>query len=475
MLHSPAPILHRSRSERCSSPFAGSMTSSCGLDILPLMSPSQSTEDIFRTIMKVRKNWKIMKGDTKPVWPPYLEATMLKGLQEYEPVSREAQLLGRFPKRSRFISQYIYRQTGRYRSSKQISSRLQQLRDTSEGRELIDSLTQGYLARRESGSSQRLSPHNQIFEAKSKPPFSTSDNSYTSSSAGSPISSAKYSPVMPSSKQNHLPDTRPLVYIDILPEPSLFSSSSSSSLCAPSASPYQSPQGIAASHPSSNAPRRMRDIDPTATFVSPSAVIGKSSYIVLLDGAPIHSEDTKLECVGPYLTGSSGDGLLLHTTTLVPKYWETLCKSPDPTVYTIIQDVYSAPDSETSTRSSGRPHLVPIFSATYHFRYPVSVCTPPSSMSPHFAYQANSSFLANNTHASPDLLYRMSPSLSDQWWLQSHECNTQNQLDEPFILDLNLDEFSFDDFIHDLPEATSKEMIAQSSSSLPKDIRNYIM
>jgi transcriptional enhancer factor len=72
----------------------------------------------------------------------------------------------------------------------------------------------------------------------------------------------------------------------------------------------------------------MRDIDPTVTFVSPSAVIGKSSYIVLLDGAPIHSEDTKLECVGPYFANSSTDGPLLYGTPLVPKYWETLCKSP---------------------------------------------------------------------------------------------------------------------------------------------------
>jgi hypothetical protein len=75
----------------------------------------------------------------------------------------------------------------------------------------------------------------------------------------------------------------------------------------------------------------MKDIDPTVTFVSPTVVIGKSSYIVLLDGAPIHSEDTKLECIGPYPTGAvnpSNDGPLLYSTTLVPKFWDTLCKSP---------------------------------------------------------------------------------------------------------------------------------------------------
>jgi len=58
------------------------------------------------------------------------------GLQEYGPVhSREAHILSRFPQRNQFISDYIYRKTGKYRSSKQIGSRLQQFKDTSEGRE----------------------------------------------------------------------------------------------------------------------------------------------------------------------------------------------------------------------------------------------------------------------------------------------------------------------------------------------------
>ncbi|KAG1738188.1 hypothetical protein EDB19DRAFT_1636502 [Suillus lakei] len=259
------------------------------------------------------------------------------GLHEYKPVdSRETQILGRFPMRNRFISEYIYHKTGKHRSSKQIGSRLQQFRDTSEGRELIDSLTRCYLSTRsEVGSSRRFSPHNHVFEGESMPPLyylsvdsSGSDTSSTSSSASSPTSSAEYTynPAMPSSRQKHPSDTRTPVHIDILPEASSFSSSSSRSH-APSSS-YKPPQGVTASQPSSNTPRRMRDIDPTVTFVSPSAVIGKSSYIVLLDGAPIHSEDTKLECVGPYFTGSSGDGPLLYSTALVPKYWETLCKSP---------------------------------------------------------------------------------------------------------------------------------------------------
>ncbi|OJA17332.1 hypothetical protein AZE42_05915 [Rhizopogon vesiculosus] len=420
------------------------------------------------------------------------------GLQEYEPVdSRETRILGRFPMRNRFISEYIFRTTGKYRSSKQIGSRLQQLRDTSEGRELIDSLTRCYLTRSEAGSSRTFSPHHHVFGGPSSSPSLSSiscdslpsDDSSTSSSTDSPASSAQYSPIMPSSKHNQLPDSRTPVYIDILPEPSSWSNSSSSRPCAPSSS-YRSPQGAATSHSSSNMPRRMRDIDSTVTFVSPSAVTGKSSYIVLLDGAPIHSEDTKLECVGPYPTGSinpSSDGPLLYSTTLVPKFWETLCKSPDPTVYTIIQDVYRAPDPAPLARYPSRPRPVLIFSAIYHFRYPVSVRTPPSSMPPHLAYQATSP-LPNNAHAYSDSLnpirslpfqnYRTTSGFSDQGRFQLHDA--QNRLDEPFVLDVGLGDFSIDDYMVDIPDSSelhSKEMLVQSSSSssFPKDIRNYIM
>ncbi|KAG0707091.1 hypothetical protein DFH29DRAFT_797357 [Suillus ampliporus] len=299
---------------------------------------------------------------------------------------------------------------------------------------------------------------------------------------------------MPSSKHNRqLPDTRTPVYIDILPESSSRSSSSSSRSCSPS-SPYESPQCDTAFQPSSSTPRRMRDIDPTVTFVSPSGVIGKSSYIILLDGAPIHSEDTKLDCIGPYFTDSinpSDDGPLLYSTALVPKYWEILCKSPDPTMYSIIQEVYRAPDPPAASpaRSSGRPRPVLIFSATYHFRYPVPVCTPPSSVAPHSTYQANSPITAHNTHTYSDLIdpicpqnHPFFPSLeSDQEAF--HEYSTQNQLYEQFVLnvslgDFSLDDFSIDDFImniHDSSEATSKEMMAHSSfSSFPKDICNYV-
>lgn len=57
------------------------------------------------------------------------------GLENYQPDdSRETRLLGRFPMRNRFISDWIFEKTGKRRTAKQVGSRLQQLRDTCSGK-----------------------------------------------------------------------------------------------------------------------------------------------------------------------------------------------------------------------------------------------------------------------------------------------------------------------------------------------------
>lgn len=57
------------------------------------------------------------------------------GLENYQPDdSRETRLLGRFPLRNRFISEWIFQKTGKRRTAKQVGSRLQQLRDTCRGK-----------------------------------------------------------------------------------------------------------------------------------------------------------------------------------------------------------------------------------------------------------------------------------------------------------------------------------------------------
>ena len=54
-------------------------------------------------------------------------------LERYQPEivgSKSDSILGRFPMRNRFISDYIFETTGKRRTPKQVGSRLQQLRDT---------------------------------------------------------------------------------------------------------------------------------------------------------------------------------------------------------------------------------------------------------------------------------------------------------------------------------------------------------
>jgi len=72
--------------------------------------------------------------------------------------------------------------------------------------------------------------------------------------------------------------------------------------------------------------------------------------------------------------GQGAEQQLLYGTTLVPKFWHEIRDSPDPTQYSIIQDVHRI------DAASGAPHglsrrrrSVLVFSAIYHFRYPNSV------------------------------------------------------------------------------------------------------
>ncbi len=64
-----------------------------------------------------------------------LNSSSTLGLENYQPDdSRETRLLGRFPMRNRFISDWIFEKTGKRRTAKQVGSRLQQLRDTCGGK-----------------------------------------------------------------------------------------------------------------------------------------------------------------------------------------------------------------------------------------------------------------------------------------------------------------------------------------------------
>ncbi|KAI9573174.1 hypothetical protein HD554DRAFT_2059548 [Boletus coccyginus] len=425
-----------------------------------------SVNDILQIILRSRKTWKTLKGKSEAVWPPYLEATMLKALQDYEPAdSRETRILGRYPRRNRFISDYIHSTTGKYRSAKQVGSRLQQLRDTPEGRKLIDVLTRCYHPRMDTGTCNARQPT--TWDSSPSPSVSTisCDSSSTSSSSASLVSSLA-SPVTPTSPTMHrFPAPKPRqpaeprmpVYIDILPQLPHLSSTGY---------PHSSSSTSSSNPRPSDAARYICNIDPTVTFVSPSPVNGKSSYIVLLDGAPVHSEDTALEYVGPYLNFSSsaarapGDQPVLYNTALVPKYWGVLCKAPDPTLYTIVQDVYRAPDPVPNQDYTRRPRPVRIFSAIYHFQYCSSagsgssygqpltnVSSSGSSVTSAFGDQALPGFMQMNPTRAASSSMPPSHTVPASEGLRTPSEVDQNLFGSPFMLDVNFEQFVFDDFV----------------------------
>ncbi|KAH8101096.1 kinase-like domain-containing protein [Cristinia sonorae] len=91
----------------------------------------QFIADNLHLIVSGRKCWRVVKGPRAVVWPPELEAALVKGLELYKPSeSHSKRTIGRFPMRNKFISDYIFQGTGKRRSPKQVGSRLQILRDT---------------------------------------------------------------------------------------------------------------------------------------------------------------------------------------------------------------------------------------------------------------------------------------------------------------------------------------------------------
>ncbi|KAG6849607.1 hypothetical protein H0H93_006964 [Arthromyces matolae] len=299
---------------------------------LPAVS-SAATQDVFQDIVKGRKSWKTLRGG-EIVWPPELEAALLEGLASYQPDdSRETRLLGRFPMRNRFISDYIFNKTGTRRTAKQVGSRLQQLRDTCGGKKLMKLLSPCRpLGRaRYNNSCRSWSDSESSSDDSFSTPSTPTDASTNFSSAASSISH------------------RTIISIDILPQGQLASSP------LPTHCEWQCSADVL--RPSSS-PRPFHTIDPTITFVGPSAVSAQSSFTVFAEGVTVFSESMPLTATGP--APERVDGALLYSTPIVPGFWSKIAESPDPTRFTIVQDVISTSSDAQSV----------IFSAMFKFTYP---------------------------------------------------------------------------------------------------------
>ncbi|KAJ7624069.1 hypothetical protein DFH06DRAFT_1142624 [Mycena polygramma] len=224
-----------------------------------------------------------------------------QSLENYHPDdSRETRMLGRFPRRNHFISEYIFQKTGKRRSNKQVGSRIQQLRESNAGEKLLN----------------LLSPIR-----KTAPSPSTSRR----------IAETSYKPSV----------SRTVVAIEILPPRSTYDQS-----------PWASVGDVI--YPADH-PRPLESINPTVAFISPSLIMSYSLFRVYSGGLIIHAETASLELEMDGAPQTSG---FLYHTTLVPKYWQKILDSPDPTRYTISQEVLKECDSSV------------LFAATFKFCYP---------------------------------------------------------------------------------------------------------
>ncbi|KAF7360670.1 TEA domain-containing protein [Mycena venus] len=278
-----------------------------------------ATQDVLKSVLRARKTWKTSR-EGEAVWPLDLEAALLEGLKKYQPDDcRETRMLGRFPGRNRFISDYVFDKTGKWRSPKQVGSRLQQLRESCGGTQLLDLLC----------------------------PFRNSP--FSASSEG--VDSTLNSPISP-----HFPTCpHTIIYIDILPNGSTSGAHSSRN-----PSPCSDSWNIIYA---SNHPRRLESINPTVCFAASSLVYAYSRFTVYSEELILHTETVPLM---PTVDGASQASHILYSAHLIPKSWKVIVDSPDPTRFTIFQEVMDNEDSSM------------LFSATYKFRYPECVPNLPS-------------------------------------------------------------------------------------------------
>ncbi|KAL1748182.1 hypothetical protein HDZ31DRAFT_30159 [Schizophyllum fasciatum] len=135
----PARAPSSSDSDGDRSPGAAIVYNPPPMTFLPSDDMNKGTVHAVNTLVGSRRSWKTMPEGKEPVWPPQLEAALIEGLEKYRPNSSvETRTLRRFPKRNRYISDYILRITGKYRTPKQVGSRLQQLRDTCHDPRILD-------------------------------------------------------------------------------------------------------------------------------------------------------------------------------------------------------------------------------------------------------------------------------------------------------------------------------------------------
>ncbi|KAJ7059761.1 hypothetical protein C8F01DRAFT_218537 [Mycena amicta] len=302
----------------------------------PLMKTGVSSSvELVRHLWTKRKS--ATTGDI--VWSDHIEAALLDGLAQYEPtLCRETVMLRRYPKRNRFVSEYIWKRTGERRSAKQVGSRIQQLREICHLNEDLESLLFPPLPRHAEAAHCVFSDPDPIVASGGGDPVRIIINvlpqTRTAPNDGRRLTAqTRYSPPLSYELSGSQGDAR----------------------------------GVAVPHPGcvADVPRPIHIIDPTITFWSrvalPETAQAEYSVYSTTTAGLVHTECTRLTRVSVHIPHGAASFCpnmattdleceaipppppYLYSTPLVPLFWETITRSIDPTQYQIVQHVLRSP------------------------------------------------------------------------------------------------------------------------------------
>ncbi|KIY62658.1 hypothetical protein CYLTODRAFT_458802 [Cylindrobasidium torrendii FP15055 ss-10] len=342
------------------------------------------------TAMTGRKLWKTLKSSKEvKVWPPDIEAKLIEALEHYKSSSERgaARKLQRFPRRNRYISEYILNTTGVLRTAKQVGSRLQQLRDT-----CSDARIKGLIVR-ELGATSPPHPSSSSrssSKAADSPSSPDSPGAVPTEPSSTPASKRANSLAADSpSSVNRVPGSPPLALDDVGQDPFfadggiyLGDSQMDPRISDSSASDWDFKSNVlielqssssggsrASAPPLYDSWRKMKlesangelwMIHPSVTFVSKTPYASPyifASFIVKRGDVVVHAERTHLACMP-----SSTAGPHTYRTHFIPGYWTQLSMSTEMNEYTVQQDIVETRLSEDSSCDERK-----LLRVIYHF------------------------------------------------------------------------------------------------------------
>ncbi|KAF8910555.1 hypothetical protein CPB84DRAFT_1763969 [Gymnopilus junonius] len=338
----------------------------------------QKSRDADQLQVTGRRSYKTLKGKAEAVWPPALEAALLKALELYEPEkvgSRSGRAAVRYPMRNKFISDYIFEVTNKKRTPKQVGSRLQQLRDTCKKDKIL-----------------------QLISSRGTPePTSTSSRSAFSADI-SPSPSPPTPTVMPPAMESSI-HVKIFLQSELWPSPtpSIDLANRSSSLpqtiqLAPLASSPSQPSGRLIRGKSSSS--LLPFLSGHVQLPSPFPLLPQSKLVVYLAGSTvaIHEEIVSLNCMSSPMQGTGW----LYSSELVPNFWSKLGYDHDIEQYTVIQTLRTAIPARPSGSDSNR-----VISIVYKFGTTADTSSGPQRrLSNDTSYSSGSDFSSQSTLSS---------------------------------------------------------------------------